>query len=162
MSDYLEKVCSELSIRVAYTQDNATVLSSEIEDSTPIINVHNKFKECSEDLAKAIVEFFTGTENNVRNLRLILDYINENLESANCSIIQPDNAFMDLVKDLNSTSYEIYETNNKEHNLKEYKISQMTMNNFFGESIPINSGQSITASCEDVIELDIFVDDGSN
>lgn len=159
MANFLEKICSDINIKVAYTQDNVTVLSTTTKNNVPTINVHSKFKDCSEELAKAIVEFYTDSENNIKNLKLILDYINKNLDSSNCKIKQPDSSFVRLVKKNLNPSSNNRQENSNDDSLEEYDISYMTMRNLAGDYIPLNPDQSITASSEDVIELDIVIDE---
>lgn len=77
MSEYLEKKCENLGIRLVYTYNKTTVLSAEIHKEKPLLIADMLFKNCPDLVSQAIIGFFTDTKNKSSHEKIIKNFVEE-------------------------------------------------------------------------------------
>lgn len=75
MEDYLLKLCSDRDIELFFTNNLTPVLSSYVEYGIRIIVAYYAFRESPEDVAAAVVNYFTQEKDKELNLDIIKKYI---------------------------------------------------------------------------------------
>lgn len=162
MNDYLKEFCLNLGIDLIYTDNKITVLSSTTPQNVPTIRVHNIFKNCSEELAREIVDYYTNYNSLDKSYKLITDYIQKKFHSDRYKIKKPDKEFKNLIiSKMNDVTFLNNKTSNydEQSSLVEFNIVSMTKKNFQGDYSEIDPEQSIDLSEEDIVNLDIYVED---
>jgi hypothetical protein len=77
MSEYLEKKCENLGIRLVYTYNKSTVLSAEINKEKPLLIADMLFKNCSDSISQAIIGFFTDIKRKSSYEKIIKDFVED-------------------------------------------------------------------------------------
>jgi hypothetical protein len=77
MSEYLEKKCMSLGIRLVYTYNKSTVLSAEINKEKPLLIADMMFKNCPDSVSQAIIGFFTDISRKSFHEKIIRDFVEE-------------------------------------------------------------------------------------
>lgn len=154
MEDYLTRLSANLGIKLIYTSNKVTVLSCSYKDDIPIIRAHKIFKNCTNDLAIAIIGYYTDSSFEKENLKVIQEYVKKNFSSELFKIEPFDETFKSMcIK--NIPVKEIPE--NDLEKIAEYKISSMVQTNFYGNKLIIKPEETLKVSSDDVLELDITV-----
>lgn len=188
MKDYLNKLCDNLNIKLVYSDDEYIALSAGINSSLPFIRANSIFVGCPEAVAKAIMGYYTEPQHEIDFLKVITDYLDDNVVTVEYSIQPPDETFKDVLRhiDKNGKKKEpaaggvpkkprakrkasggskakkntsTQKISGEDPSLVELDISSITKKNFYGGVSNIKPDESISASSDDVIELDIQVDD---
>lgn len=154
MVNALKNICESLNIKLVYTNNKFSILSCSVYNGIPLIRAHSLFKGCSEDIAKAIINYYTKAENREVNLNIIKDYADEKFDIKNYKIMQPNSEFYDIV--IKTLSLIINEESEKS-NMIEYNISSMVKKDFYGEEYEIKQSDSIKVDEDDFIEINIVV-----
>lgn len=185
MKDYLLKLCIDMNIKLIYTEGDYTGLSVGIKNDRPFIKVNSLFKECPEEIAKAIIEYYTGCQYEYKNFQVLKDYIEDNVITAEYIISPPDETFKSIFikhTELEAASKEKI-TNKKASKGKTAKRKKSTKGTFqdkipkddksslvelnnssvskkgFCDNTPnIKPDESIKVPNDDVVELDVVVD----
>lgn len=146
MSSYLKKYCSILGIKLVYTNNKYTVLSSGYNKDIPCIRVHNYFKECPEEIAKAIIGYYNEFYNNEQYLNIVKEYTEEKLGNNEYIIKPPSEKYKRLI------------TKNKKSIYKELNIKKIYKKDQKGNVVKIKTNESINKNQDNYLELDIIVD----
>lgn len=155
MIDYLEEYCNSSNIKLVYTENKVTVLSSGFRKGYPIIRVHKFFKNCPKEVVQAIMRYLTAFKDNENQLEIIKNYIEVSSSFTKYKILPPDVIFKDfLIKNIKPVN----QPNNNESSLIEFNISQITMKDFQGNKLNMNKDKTIDVQDDDFLELDIIVD----
>lgn len=154
MVNVLKNICENLNIKLVYTNNKFSILSCSVYDGIPLIRVHSLFKGCSEDIAKAIINYYTNAENTEVNLNIIKDYADEKFNIKSYKIMPPNSEFYDtVIKTLSPQKNE----ESEKTNMIEYIISSMVKKNFCGEELEIKQNDSIKIDEDDFIEINIVI-----
>lgn len=154
LDDILKKLCKNLKIKLVYTNNKVSILSCSTSNNHPVIRAHKMFKECKEEIANAVVEYYTKTQNKEENLKIIKDYANIKFISHKYKIIPPGDEFYNSVKKITTT--DVHDENNKSA-LVELDISSMTKKNLCEKAYEVNLGETIKTSENDILEVNIIV-----
>lgn len=154
MEDYLTRLSVNLGIKLIYTSNKVTVLSCSHKDDIPIIRAHKIFKNCTNDLAIAIIGYYTDSSFEKENLKVIQEYVKENFSGELFKIEPFDEAFKSMcIK--NIPVKETHENNLEK--IAEYKVSSMVQTDFYGNKLTIQPEGTLKLSNDDILELDITV-----
>jgi len=63
MDDILKNLCKDRGIKLIYTNNKHTALSFTSNNETPVLRAHKCFKGCPEDIAHAVVSYYTSGSN---------------------------------------------------------------------------------------------------
>lgn len=184
MKDYLKELCDNLNIKLIYSNDDNIALSSGIDEAGLFIKTNHIFIRCPERIAKAIIWYYTDPRYESDCLKKITDYLNDNVVAAEYTIQSPDKNFKEMLghiekkepmtggtlkkaesdskssKDNKSTrNTSSCKTSGEDQSFVELNISSITKKNFYGSVFNINPDEAISASNDDIVELDIQVDD---
>lgn len=77
MSEYLEKKCMNLGLRLVYTYNKSTVLSAEINKEKPLLIADMLFKNCPDSVSQAIIGFFTDIKQKSSHEKVIRSFVEE-------------------------------------------------------------------------------------
>lgn len=155
MKGYLEDLCFNLGIELVYMNNKNIFLSAGVKNNTPIIRVHQSFKQCPLKVANAILGYYTKDKDREENLNIINQYLKDILLIKNFKIKESSGLFKKAA--IESMPSEIYE-DEKGSFLKEYNISSIDARDFYGNRIKINRDKYINPSENDVLELNITVE----
>lgn len=157
MADYLKELCQTININVIYTNNKLTVLSQAISNNMPCIRAHKLFKGCTDEVAKAIVNYYSGMDVKDESLKIIENYVLKNFESDKFRIAPPIEEFKKIftnrIMSTKSTG------RSDDPNLAEFEIAYIKKVDFWGESTDITHNGSFSAKGSEMIELDIEVND---
>ena len=154
MEDYLEKVCISLGIKLSYTTNKVKLISCGINNSLPILRVHKMFKGCTENVAQAIIGYYTGSKPEDVCLRIIDEYLNGKISSKEYKIQPPNEDFTsNFIKNMPVE----YSDEIDNELITEFKISSIEKTDFYGNKTKIDKDGTITPPMDDVIELNIVV-----
>jgi hypothetical protein len=186
MRDYLRELCDSLNIILEYTEGGSIALAGRVKNNTPYMRVNRIFQECPEDVAKAIIGYYTDYRNENEYLLVLDSYIEDNVISVDYIIKPPDEAFKiqfaehnkevsshkektakskvsgdkptlkDTVKD---KILKENQSNGDISSLIEMEISSIIKKNFLGEISNIIPGETFEALSDDIVELNVIVDD---
>jgi len=154
LNDYLKKYCTNLKINLVYTNNKHTVLSSTIQNGIPTLRVHNIFKSCPENIAKALIDYYTNFQENNSLLLIIENYIKEKLNSVQYKITPPNNHFKEL---FNKAVISPKANSSDKLSLIEYEITSITQKDLFGNISNITPDETIKPTLDNVLELTIVV-----
>jgi predicted RND superfamily exporter protein len=154
MEDYLERLSSNLGIKLIYTSNKVTVLSCSYKNDIPVIRAHNIFKNSTNNLANAIIGYYTDLNTEKENLKIIEEYIRENF-SGKLFKIEPYNETFKRMCIKNIPVEEIHEKSLEK--IAEYKISSMVQTDFYGNKLTLKPEETLQPSQDDILELDITV-----
>jgi hypothetical protein len=152
MIDNLKNFCAENHIQLVYTNNKYTILSSGFQNSTPMIRAQRFFKDCTEEIAKAIVYYYIDYKNKEKYLKLIDKYVKKEFKIDEYKINPPELNFLNYFKD--NTSNHKEELSNS---FIEANISSMIIREFGGEAVNINGRDSINVSDDSITEIDIII-----
>lgn len=155
MEDYLEQLCINLGIKLVYTTNKITILSGEIKNNIPTIRVHRLLKNCPQDVAQAIVSFYTDLSNSDGFMKIIEDYSKEKFPSVNFKIRPSSEAFRVLTVEKMPSNFSY---NNEDSSLGEYSISYIQITNFQGRRTTVKAGDALSPLEDDLLELDVVVE----
>jgi hypothetical protein len=154
MEDYLSKLSLNLGIKLIYTSNKVTVLSCSYKDDIPIIRAHKIFKNCTRSLALAIIGYYTDSETEKENLKIIEEYVKKNF-LGKLFKIEP---FDEMFKSMCLKNIPIKDTYvNDSEKIAEYSISSMVQTDFYGNKLILEPEKTLTPSNDDILELDITV-----
>ena len=168
-------------------QNTDTVLSSKVIENTPTIRASKIFFECPKEIAQAVVGYCTGSKDSSQYLKQIESYLDENLITIEYIIEPPDEAFKQLrlqghkekaktdANDVKTSKHQKVgqsilpkkqrKTKNPEvpieiltPELMEMEIRSIVQKNFWGSTTDLKINESLNASSDDVLELDIVID----
>jgi hypothetical protein len=77
VSEYLERKCENLGIRLVYTYNKSTVLSAEINKGKPLLIADMLFKNCPDSISQAIIDFFTDIKHKSSHERIIKNFVED-------------------------------------------------------------------------------------
>lgn len=150
MNKYLTELCLSQGIRLVYTNNKFTVLSSGINSGGyPVLRVHKKFKDCPVEVDKAIYGYYMDLTYKENHLKRIKDYLVQQLDFKGYIIKEPDVDFIGywLPKE--------NKTDKKEP--VEMSITKIIKKDTKGNMTVIKQDY-ITPSHDEMMELDITVD----
>lgn len=153
MVDILKSLCKNLNIKVSYTDNKVTILSCGFKDK-PLIRVNKIFKECNENIAYAIINYYTKIENREDNLKVIKEYANEKFGSHKYKIVPPDNK---LCYEIMNAVMQEMPANNKNAPFIEMNISSMSKESFHGDAHTVDPDDSLKVDEYDILEVNIVV-----
>ncbi len=168
-------------------QNTDIVLSSKVMENTPTIRAGKIFFECPKEIAQAVVGYCTGSKDSSQYLKQIESYLDENLITIEYIIEPPDEAFKQLrlqghkervttdTNDAKTPKNQIVNQpslptrqrktkksevpkENLTHELMEMEIRSIVQKNFWGSTTDLKINESLNASSDDVLELDIVID----
>lgn len=184
MKDYLMELCDNNNIQLIYSDDDYIALSAGINGTAPFIRANNIFKGCPSKIAKAIMGYYTEPQNESDFLKVLINYLNDNVVTVEYTIQPPNETFKHIFKQIEkddptsdkepakpkakgrkskvnkaNSNTSTNKTSEKDVPLIELNISSIKKKNFYGGTSNIKPDEPITALSDDVIELDIEVDD---
>lgn len=154
MEGYLDKLCKNLGIKLTYVNNKITLLSSSVKNNTSSIRAHSIFKNCPENIAVAIVKYYTDSKNEKENFVIIENYITSSFSGSKFKVEPADEAFKQLF--VKSVPVETADDDSLEE-ISEYRISSIVKTDFYGNASKINPNQAIRPSGDEILELDITV-----
>ncbi|SHJ36056.1 hypothetical protein SAMN02745163_01771 [Clostridium cavendishii DSM 21758] len=153
MIDYLKELCENTNIQLAYTKNKLNILSANISRNLPIIKAYIVFKNCPEEVAVAIFNYYTNSQNSDKHLITIQAFLKSQLILTNYKINLPNEEFKNLLSN-SSTCKPIINSNNTNNELNILKID---IKNFWGSKTNIDLNQSIKATNDEPVELEVIV-----
>lgn len=153
MRNYIKALCAKSNIKVIFTSNKITVLSSGIKNGNPTLRVHKVFINCTKKVAEAIIGYYTDLDNRIDYLHDIEKYLEDNFKSK-YKIKSPDKILKQVVGSLKSEG--LYKQSQR--NFKELKIKKMIKSDSLGSANEIDPCGSIEISSGNIIRLDITVD----
>lgn len=142
--DYLKNECEKFGINLVYSNNKVLILSSSIANDVPTIRANEIFKNCSEEAAYSIIDYYTNLKRNSNSINIINDFVKLNYAHSRYKIKSPNQDFLNYFRNYSTT-------------LIEYEISGITQNHFYGNPENISPDSSIKTLDDDIIELDIVV-----
>ena len=152
MENYLEKLCISLGIKLIYANNKVMFLSSDVKDNVPIIRAHKVFKSCTEDVAVAILRYYTSNNNNEEYEIIIRGYIEKVLPEVSYKIKPPIKGFKGSITDGIPSK-----THPENRELVEYEVSSISIIEPTGNEKMMNPDDAIPLSEDQVLEMDIVV-----
>jgi len=137
-----------------YTNNKLTILSSTLQNNVPTLRAHNIFKNCPENIAKAIINYYTNLQDNNISLAEIDTYVKGTYSGTQYKIKPPDELFE---KSLTKTIDQYPNDISDKPSLVEFNIISITQKDFFGTISDINPNETIKPSSENVLELNIVI-----
>ena len=154
MTDYLEKLCVSLGIKLVYMTNKVTIITSGIKNGIPMLRVHREFKSCPEDVATAIIGYYTGSRDKDMCLKVIDAYIEERFSQKQYKLQIPNEELRGaLVKNMPAQDPDEV----KEDLMAEFKIYSIEQTDFYGYKTKVDSKGTIKPPMDDVLELNIVV-----
>lgn len=154
MKDYLKEFCTKFKIKLVYTNNKLTILSSTAQDGIPTLRVHNIFKNCPENIAKAIIDYYTNFQDNNISFTEIDAYAKENYSDEQYKIKPPEDIFK---QSLTNVILPLPPDNHDESNRVEYNIISIIQKDFLGNVTTLKADEIIVPSSENVLELNIVI-----
>lgn len=151
MIDYLKNICVKNYIMLIYTNNKYSLLSSGLHNHIPIIRAQKIFRYCPEKIAKAIVYYYIGNDNDNKYLEMIKEYISGVLDLKEYKVAAPELSFLNCFN--KNTNIQ----NKKNSSIVETKISSITLHDFKGKSKNIKPEDAIKVFEDNVTELDIVI-----
>lgn len=81
MIDYLLQLCLEKDIELFYTNNSEPVLSSYLQYGVRNIIAYNVFRECPEEIAYAVVDYYTNEKDREINFNKIKEFLMKHFKS---------------------------------------------------------------------------------
>jgi hypothetical protein len=155
MRDYLKELCDNVNINLIYTSNKLIVLSPIINNNVPSIRAHKLFKNCTDEVAKAIISYYSGIDSKGEAFRIIESYVQKNFDSSKFKITSSNDEFKSYFSKAVMSAEPVIK--NDDPYLMELEINKIRKVDFWGESMGIASNGSISTSGSEMIELDIEV-----
>ena len=153
MKNYIKTLCARLNIKVIFTSNKITVLSSSIKNGNPTLRVHKIFINCTKKVAESVIGYYTDLDSRIDYLLDIEEYLEDNFKSI-YKIKTPDKIFKQAVGSIKSKGL----SKQSQRSFKELKIKKMIQSDLLGNTNEIASCEPIEISSSNVIRLDIIVD----
>ena len=154
MVNILENLCKKLNIKISYTNNKILILSCNSENNQPSIRAHKIFRECNENVAFAIIDYYTKAENRRANAKIIKDYADKELNFQLCKIAPPSDEFYDeVVKTMSEVS-----KHNEKSVVIELSILSITKKDFYSNVYAVNPNEPLNVSKDGILEVNITVD----
>lgn len=154
MKNYLEKLCINLGIKLIYVNNKVLLLSCDIKNSMPIIRVHKIFKSCTEEVAVAILGYYTDSAREQEYEKIIRLYIEGNYIVDSYKIKTPKELFKSFIIDMMPLKDNIKA---KSDYLVEFQISSMILIDESGLEKEVKPNDSLRPLEDDILEMDIVV-----
>lgn len=151
--DYLKEICLKSGIEIQYVSNKITILSFGIQNNNPCIRVHKIFRDCPRDVADAIAAYSSDLCSDTDCIKKIGGYAEKYFSPDGYKMRIPDQDFLNLVKMNRGKN----SSNKNEKGLVEAGISSIIRKGFYGGSSIVNPEDSLVASTDDVMELDIVI-----
>jgi hypothetical protein len=157
MRDYLKELCETLNINLIYTSNKLVVLSPIINNNVPSIRAHKMFKNCADEVARAIVSYCSGKDIKGENYKIVEDYASKNFKSEKFRIVAPNEEYKGYFsKTIMSTNFN---KKSDDPSLVEIEIAQIKKVDFWGKSTDITRKGTFSIEESEMIELDIEVNE---
>lgn len=166
MGNYLYNLCVDKEIELIYTNNQVRLLTSYLnDDDDRIIVANNIFRDCPENVAKAVIDYYINEKNKDNNLNIIKNFIEGifTLEKYMIDdiVISSEEKQKEIEKDIDDIAEPKIEKNNKEAQEKvsliEMEIQAITQKSFKEGSRESTNNILSKLSPDDVLELDIIV-----
>lgn len=159
MEDYLKQYCANTSLELVYTNNKFTLLSCSSENNLPTVRVHKVFKNCSKEVANAIVKYYTDFKNKNSYLKIIEAYLEKHYPSDQYKIKDPTEAFNLLLANRLKTSKQKIsdQKTKKEESMVEVGVLSIKQKRFSGVTTNISPDDSLKGLSDDPLELEIIV-----
>lgn len=99
MKDYLLQMCVDRDIELFYSNNPSPVLSSYVQNGVRNIVAYYVFRECPEELAAAIVNYYTQDKGKQLNFNIIKSFLKNNFKSETCKIDSVEIVFKEEIKE---------------------------------------------------------------
>ena len=151
MEGYLKELCLQFNIKLTYTNNKYTILSSGINKSgNPVIRVHKKLKDYPKIIDRAILGYYTDFENEDKYIKTIKEYVESQLKLVKYVIKEPNMEYK---------NYWFQEKDSKSLNEPvELNITSIIKKGFKSNPVELKQNNTIRASKDNLVELDITVD----
>lgn len=167
MKDTLQELCISKNIELIYTNNDFTILSSSFKDNIPSIKAHNIFRNCSKEVSRAIIDYYTNSSQKKYNLRrVICEYAEDYFTFTEFEIKPPNEAFTNVFaesknpvgKTIEKPAVEFKQKKvDDSSNLVELDVLSITNKDFWGNTSDMNPDDTIKASTDNIVDLDIVV-----
>lgn len=152
MKDYLKELCLPFNIKLVYTNNKYTILSSGLNKSgNPIIRVHKKLKDCPKVIDDVILGYYIDFKNEDKYLKTIKNYVELQLKLTDYIIKGSNKEYRNywLLKE---------EKPKFSKEPVELDIKSITKKGFTSNAAELNQNNIIKVSKDALVELDITVD----
>lgn len=153
MDNYLKTICTNLGIMLIYNSNKIKVLSAEIKNNIPLIRAHKIFRSCPYTVAKAAINYYIDTENRKKYEKILLEYLNKQINSNLFKIIPLDLDFKSKIVQ----TLPVIDTIDNNTSLIEFDIVCMSVKDFWGNEKKYDYNEKITPKNDDFLELNIVI-----
>lgn len=157
LTDELKTFCKNMGLKLVYTDNKYTVLSTGRHKNIPTLRVHRLFKNSPKRVIRAIISYYTNLQNPNQYLDIIKQYLNKHHDSKKFKIKSQSDFFRNYMKNriIESTGGK----NQQQEHLVEMPINSLIKKDFGGKASKIDPEDSLKASSDNVLELEIVVED---
>lgn len=153
MVEHLKRICQERGLELIFVTDKYIDFQSAGKSQCSQIKVHKIFQNCPLRVAKAVITICTEQEVNDRNIAIVENYLREKL---NLNPVQ-----FEIPKDngIENNEFENIQSSEESYvdGMLEANISTIVVKGLWGEKKSLSKNESLLASEDDVLELDIVV-----
>lgn len=154
MIDILKILCKTLNIKLSYTNNKAVILSCNCRNNHPSLRVHRIFKECNDEVAYAIIDYYTKAEKREESLKILKNYAHNSFNSQIYKINPSNDEFCnEVVKAIIAEDFK----QNENSALIELTISSIIRKDFYGDEYAVNPSKSFKVTDEGILELNITI-----
>lgn len=158
MEDFLRTICINNEIELMYTNNQKPILSSCLDfEGTRVITANNIFRNCSRNVAMAIVDYYENEKNKSESLNKIKDYLNTIFKDGSYMI---DGITIDIKDEPKKEMKEVEKIekaeDKKNKSLMELEIESIVPRSFREKGSGVKD-MTMKVDNDDVLELDIYV-----
>ena len=152
--DILKILCKNLNIKLSYTNNKVVILSCNCRNKNPSLRVHSIFNGCNDEVAYAIINYYTKAEKREESLKILNKYAHKNFHSQIYKINPSSDEFCnEVVKIIIAEDFK----QNENSPLIELTISSIIRKDFCGDEYAVNPSKSFKVTDEGIAELNITI-----